>query len=64
MNFREPVTGVGHFGLLQAINHRAVEIADPYYGLRLVLPLPEFDFRSGFSNPVRHGWHVAIRRKN
>jgi hypothetical protein len=64
LNFREPEDGGGHYGVLQAINNQAIEIADPYFGLRSVLLLSRFDFRSGYSKPVRHGWFVAIRRKN
>jgi len=63
LNFREPVDGGGHYGVLQGINDDAIEIADPYYGLRSVLAWDDFDFRTGYSDPVLHGWYVAIRRK-
>lgn len=62
INFREPVEGGGHYGVLQGINDQALDIADPYYGRRSVLPWKDFDFRSGYSNPVLHGWFVAIRK--
>jgi hypothetical protein len=61
INFREPVEGGGHYGVLQGINDQAIEIADPYYGYRSVLPWKDFDFRTGYSDPVLHGWYVAIR---
>ena len=61
INFREPVENVGHYGVLQGLNDRAIEIADPYYGRRSVMPLAKFDYRSGFSKPVRHGWYLAVR---
>ncbi len=63
INFREPVEGGGHYGVLQGINDRAIEIADPYYGLRSVLEWDRFDFRTGYSDPVLHGWYVAVRPK-
>ncbi len=63
INFREPVEGGGHYGVLQGINDQAIEIADPYYGRRSVLPWKDFDFRTGYSNPVLHGWYVAVRQK-
>lgn len=63
INFREPVDGGGHYGVLQGINDQALEIADPYYGLRSVLAWKDFDFRSGYSEPVLHGWYVAIRAR-
>jgi hypothetical protein len=63
INFREPEDGGGHYGVLQGINDQALEIADPYYGLRSVLAWKDFDFRSGYSEPVLHGWHVAIRAR-
>lgn len=61
INFREPVENVGHYGVLQGLNDRAIEIADPYYGRRSVMPLARFDYRSGFSKPVLHGWYLAVR---
>lgn len=61
INFREPVDSGGHYGVLQGINDEALEIADPNYGLRSVMPWERFDFRSGYSDPVLHGWYVAIR---
>lgn len=64
INFREPVEGGGHYGVLQGINDQAIEIADPYYGLRSVMAWDRFDFRTGYSDPVLHGWYAAIRRKN
>jgi len=64
INFREPVEGGGHYAVLQGINDQAIEIADPYYGLRSVMPWDRFDFRTGYSDPVLHGWYAAIRRKN
>jgi hypothetical protein len=63
INFREPEDGGGHYGVLQGINDQALEIADPYYGLRSVLAWKDFDFRSGYSEPVLHGWYVAIRAR-
>jgi|GEM_PF-1899545 len=63
INFREPEEGGGHYGVLQGINDRAIEIADPYYGLRSVLEWDRFDFRTGYSDPVLHGWYVAVRPK-
>ena len=62
MNFREPVEQVGHYGILQGLNDTAIEIADPYYGRRSVMSLDKFDYRSGFSSPVLHGWYLAVRR--
>lgn len=64
INFREPVDGGGHYGVLQGINDKALEIADPYYGLRSVVAWEHFDFRTGYSNPVLHGWYVAIRPRS
>lgn len=61
INFREPVENVGHYGVLQGLNDRAIEIADPYYGRRSVMTLDQFDYRSGFSKPVLHGWYLAVR---
>jgi len=61
INFREPVEGGGHYGVLQGINDQALEIADPYYGRSSVLAWKDFDFRTGYSDPVLHGWYVAIR---
>lgn len=63
LNFREPVEGGGHYGVLQGINDRALQIADPYYGQHSVLPWEDFDFRTGYSDPVLHGWYAAIRPK-
>jgi len=63
INFREPEEGGGHYGVLQGVNDRAIEIADPYYGLRSVLASDRFDFRTGYSDPVLHGWYVAVRPK-
>ncbi len=64
INFREPVDGGGHYGVLQGINDEALEIADPYYGLRSIVAWNRFDFRTGFSDPVLHGWYVAIRPRD
>lgn len=64
INFREPVGGGGHYGVLQGINAEALEIADPYYGLRSVVSWKRFDFRTGYSDPVLHGWYVAIRPRD
>ena len=64
INFREPVDGGGHYGVLQGINAEALEIADPYYGLRSVVSWKRFDFRTGYSDPVLHGWYVAIRPRD
>lgn len=64
INFREPVENVGHYGVLQGLNEQAIEIADPYYGRRSVMPLEQFDYRSGFSKPVLHGWYLAVRNKD
>ena len=61
INFREPVGGGGHYGVLQGISPKALEIADPNYGLRSIIPLDQFDFRSGSSDLVLHGWYVAVR---
>jgi len=61
LNFREPVDGGGHYGVLQGINDRALEVADPYYGLKSTLAWKDFDFRTGYSDPVLHGWYTAIR---
>jgi hypothetical protein len=61
INFREPQEQIGHYGVLQGLNDRALEIADPYYGRRSVLSLDRFDYRSGFSQPILHGWYLAVR---
>jgi hypothetical protein len=61
INFREPVEGGGHYGVLQGINDQAIEVADPYYGLRSVQAWRDFDYRSGYSDPVLHGWYAAVR---
>jgi hypothetical protein len=63
INFREPEEQIGHYGVLQGLNDRAIEIADPYYGQHSVLSLDQFDYRSGFSKPILHGWHLAVRPK-
>jgi hypothetical protein len=62
VNFREPVDNGGHYGVLQGINDQAIEIADPYYGLQSVLAWKDFDFRTGYSDPVLHGWYLAVRK--
>lgn len=64
INFREPVEGGGHYGVLQGIDDQAMEIADPYYGLRSAMPWDRLDFRTGYSEPLLHGWYAAIRGKN
>lgn len=64
INFREPVEGGGHYGVLQGINDHAIEIADPYYGLSSILAWEDFDFRTGYSDPVLHGWYAAVRRRS
>jgi len=61
INFRGPVGGGDHYGVLQGISPKALEIADPNYGLRSIIALDQFDFRSGSSDQVLHGWYVAIR---
>jgi len=61
INFREPEEQIGHYGVLQGLNDKALQIADPYYGHRSVLALDKFDYRSGFSKPVLHGWYLAVR---
>lgn len=61
INFREPVEAGGHYGVLQGINDKAIEVADPYYGLRSVQAWKDFDYRSGYSDPVLHGWYAAVR---
>ncbi len=61
LNFREPEENIGHYGILQGLNDRALELADPYYGRRSVLTREKFDYRSGFSKPVLHGWYLAVR---
>lgn len=61
LNFREPVDHGGHYGVLQGLNKEAIQIADPYYGRVSVLPWKRFDFRTGYSDPVLHGWYVAAR---
>lgn len=61
LNFREPVEHEGHYGILQGINEKAIAIGDPWYGNHSVLALEQFDFRSGFTTPVLHGWFLAIR---
>jgi hypothetical protein len=63
LNFRNPEDHGGHYGVLQGLNGMAIQIADPYYGRISVMPWKHFDFRSGFSNPVLHGWYVAVRPK-
>lgn len=63
LNFREPVDHGGHYGVLQGLNRGAIRIADPYYGRVSVLPWKRFDFRTGYSDPVLHGWYVAVRPK-
>lgn len=63
LNFRNPEDHGGHYGVLQGINDRAIQIADPYYGRVSVMPWKSFDFRSGYSDPVLHGWYVAVRPK-
>ena len=63
LNFRNPEDHGGHYGVLQGINDNAIQIADPYYGRISVMPWKNFDFRSGYSSPVLHGWYVAVRPK-
>ncbi len=63
LNFRNTEDHGGHYGVLQGLNGRAIQIADPYYGRVSVLPWEDFDYRSGYSDPVRHGWYVAVRPK-
>lgn len=61
LNFRNPEDHGGHYGVLQGLNDKAIQIADPYYGRISVMPWKDFDFRSGYSDPVLHGWYVAVR---
>ena len=61
LNFREPVDHGGHYGVLQGLNKEAIQIADPYYGRVSVLPWKRFDFRTGYTDPILHGWYVAVR---
>ncbi len=63
INFRNPEDHGGHYGVLQGLNDKAIQIADPYYGRISVMPWKKFDFRSGYSDPVIHGWYVAVRPK-
>jgi len=63
LNFREPVEHGGHYGVLQGLNSKAIQIADPYYGRVSVMPWDSFDFRTGYSDPVLHGWYAAVRPK-
>lgn len=63
LNFRNPEDHGGHYGVLQGLNDKAIQIADPYYGRISVMPWKSFDFRSGYSDPVLHGWYVAVRPK-
>ena len=63
LNFRNPEDHGGHYGVLQGLNDKAIQIADPYYGRVSVMPWKKFDFRSGYSDPVLHGWYVAVRPK-
>jgi len=63
LNFREPEDHGGHYGVLQGLNDKAIQIADPYYGRTSVMPWEDFDFRTGYSDPVLHGWYVAVRPK-
>jgi len=63
LNFRNPEDHGGHYGVLQGLNDKAIQIADPYYGRISVMPWKDFDFRSGYSDPVLHGWYVAVRPK-
>ncbi len=63
INFRNPEDHGGHYGVLQGINDKAIQIADPYYARVSVMPWKQFDFRSGYSDPVLHGWYVAVRPK-
>lgn len=63
LNFRNPEDHGGHYGVLQGLNDKAIQIADPFYGLVSVMPWESFDFRSGYSDPVLHGWYVAVRPK-
>lgn len=63
LNFRNPEDHGGHYGVLQGLNEKALQIADPYYGRISVMPWKDFDFRSGYSDPVLHGWYVAVRSK-
>ncbi len=63
LNFREPEEHGGHYGVLQGLNAQAIQIADPYYGRVSVMPWESFDFRTGYSDPVLHGWSVAVRPK-
>lgn len=63
LNFRNPEDHGGHYGVLQGLNDKAIQIADPYYGRISVMPWKDFDFRSGYSDPVFHGWYVAVRPK-
>jgi hypothetical protein len=64
INFREPEEHIGHYGVLQGLNDRAIQIADPYYGNVSVLTLDQFDYRSGFSKPILQGWYLAVRPKD
>lgn len=64
INFREPEEHIGHYAVLQGLNDRAIQLADPYYGHHSVLSLDQFDYRSGFSKPILHGWYLAVRPLN
>jgi len=60
--FREPAEGVGHWGILQALNTRALMIADPYYGGRGIVSRAQFKWTTQFETPEQRGWYGAVRR--
>lgn len=63
INFREPETHLGHFAAVRGVSEAALLLSDPYFGHTSVLAREQFDWRSGFSEPVVHGWFAAIRHQ-
>jgi len=61
--FKEPTSGEGHFAIVREVNKVELVVADPELGFNHRIKREDFDWRTGFEDPVRQGWYAAVRRK-